>query len=119
MKHLEKAVQLKPQSAEYQSGLGDALRQTGEYSKAIEHYQTAIQLKSDFMPAYTNLAQAYNLADRSQDAIATAEKGIEVAHATGQQAASDQLDQWLTHYKIELERAHDANSSVQPAPAVK
>jgi hypothetical protein len=51
------------------------------------------------------LAQALATLGRSDDAIATAKKGIDAARAAHQPTTADQLDEWLKHYEIELHRA--------------
>ncbi len=74
----------------------------------------AIQLKADDLHAYANLAQSLAALDQSEEAIATAEKALEIAHSTGQDAAAGEFDEWLKHYRIELRRAAEVGSSSEP-----
>jgi protein O-mannosyl-transferase len=104
IEHLERAVQLEPDSADAHIILGAALTYSGKAAQAIDHCRVAIRLKPDSVEAYANLAQALNLAKQSDEAIATAEKGIEIARSTGQDAAARQLREWLTHLQAELKR---------------
>jgi hypothetical protein len=57
---------------------------------------------------YANLAQTLAELNRSQEAIAAAEKAIQIARSTGQEAAVGEFDEWLEHCRIELRRAADA-----------
>jgi tetratricopeptide (TPR) repeat protein len=108
--HFEQAIRLSPQFADAHNGLGDALRNIGRTKEAIEHHQIALKIKPSFIDAYSSLAQSLALAHQSEDAITAAEKGIKVARSTNQTTAADGLEEWLKHYRIELQRA------VNPAP---
>ena len=99
IEHLERAVQLQPDSADAHIILGAALMSSGKIPQAIDHYRAAIRLKPDSVEAYANLAQALNLANQSDEAVATAQKGIEIARSTGQDATAGQLQEWLTHFR--------------------
>jgi tetratricopeptide (TPR) repeat protein len=103
--HFEKAIQLGANQPDVQNNLGDAFRKSGQFDRAIEHYQAAVQLKPDYLPASANLAQTLALANRSQEAIAVAERAIEVAKKTNQQDELGQFEEWLRHYRTELQRA--------------
>jgi tetratricopeptide (TPR) repeat protein len=115
--HFEQAIRVSPQFADAHNGLGDALRSAGRTKEAIEHHQIALKIRPDFIDAYASLAQSLALAGQSGEAISVAQKGIEIARSTNQAAAADQVDEWLKHYRIELQRAVDAapsNSTLQP-----
>ena len=72
--------------------LGALLQKTAQPVKAIAHYQAALRLKPDFLVVYGNLVQVLTLADRLDEAVATARKGVEAANAVGNRAMADELD---------------------------
>jgi tetratricopeptide (TPR) repeat protein len=109
--HLEEALRLQPDLADAHYMLGGMKRQAGQSQAAIEHYQTAMRLKPDFFQAYIDLAGVFNSQGHPEDAVATAEKGIEVARRTGHQAQAEQIEGWLKHYRTELQRSESATSS--------
>lgn len=111
--HLERTVQLNPSSADSHVILGAALTYSEKIPQAIDHCRAAIRLKPGFVEAYANLAQALNLANQSDEVVATAQKGIEIARSTGQDAATRQLQEWLTHFEAELKRKGNAQASRQ------
>lgn len=92
---LEEAVRLQPDSADAHQRLGELLQLTGRYDVAATQYREAIRLDPKLVQAYANLAQVLKLTNHRQEAIATAEKGIEVARAAGDNALAAQLEQWL------------------------
>ncbi len=109
------AVELQPDQADLHTALADLFRQSGQLQPAIDHYKTALRLNPNLAPAYASLAQTLAAVDRSKEAIAIAQKGIDVARAANQEAAAGQIEDWLSHYQIELRRAADAATS-SPAP---
>lgn len=117
--HLEAAVRLLPDSADFHNKLADVLRQSGRHGEAIEHYQAAVRLQPDLFQAYENLAKSFSAVDRSQEAVATAQHAIEVARSAQQEAAAAQIEDWLTHYQLELRRGRDADSPTQPPPPTR
>jgi tetratricopeptide (TPR) repeat protein len=99
------AVDLDPNYLIARYNLGDALVRSGHGPEAIKHLEHAVLLKRDFLEAHITLAKAFALADRPSDAITTAEKAIQMGTSTGRESTVEPLQEWLTHYKIELERA--------------
>ena len=112
----EHAVRLQPDFAAAHFHLGDALRKIGRLEPAIEHYRAALRTSPDFIQAYANLVLALNLANRSTEAVATAEQAIAVARTTGQEEAAQQLEEWLKHYRAELRRTNEAAPTSQSPP---
>jgi hypothetical protein len=43
--------------------------------------------------------------NRADEAIAIAQRGVEVARSTGQREAAQAAEQWLTHYRADLNQA--------------
>lgn len=56
--HLDRALQLKPDSAEAENNLGDDLRQLGRALEAIPHFERALLLQPRFAEARNNLGIA-------------------------------------------------------------
>ncbi len=99
------ALHLIPDVPEVHGSYADLLRKLNRVPEAIQHYKMAIQLKPDFVPLYTGLINTLAADSNSTEAIATAEKGIEVARSTHQDAEAERLEEWLKHYQTELRRA--------------
>lgn len=65
----ERASKLAPQSAKPWSGMGRALRQLGEYERAIDAFVEAIRRNPDSFGDTLNLAQLYHVTERIGQAI--------------------------------------------------
>ena len=72
------AVELKPDYAEAQNNLGNALCDLGKHEKAISCYNKAIELKVDYTEAYYNLGNTLNELKRYEEAIIVLNKSIEL-----------------------------------------
>ena len=107
--HYKEAVRLRPGFVAVHYRLAEVLRQHGQLQEAIEHYQAALQYDPKFIDIYADLAAAFAATDQSEQAIATARKGIDIARSTHQGAAADNLEDWLKHYESELHRADKSN----------
>ncbi len=116
--HFESALRMQPDLAELHSSYGDLLRKAGRPQEAIERYQTAVRLKPGLLVAYANLAQTLAAVDRSADAIAAAEKAIETARSTHQEADAEHLEEWLRHYQVELRRTENSNKAETAQPVI-
>jgi tetratricopeptide (TPR) repeat protein len=78
------------------------LVQLGSLREAVEHYQRAIQLKNDFTEVYFNLATTYARMHESSEAIAMAEKALELARSQGQTELAEKIEKWLNSYRASL-----------------
>jgi tetratricopeptide (TPR) repeat protein len=105
--HFQRAVQLQPNSADAYSSLGAALQKVGQPQEAVEPYRAALRL-APMVPSYANLAQAYRLANRPKEAIATAQQAIDLAGSNKHPETVAQIQEWLKQYQAELERKGDA-----------
>ncbi len=117
--HFEAALRLQPDFIAAHQELGELLRRAGRPEQAIEHYQAAVQLKPDDAPTYLKLAQTLAQLNRSKESIATAEKALEIARSTHQEAAAEQIEEWLKHYRTELQRDRDAAPTSTSSPSNK
>lgn len=52
------AIRINPDCAEAYSNLGNAYKERGQLSEALENYRLAVRLKPDFIDGYINLASA-------------------------------------------------------------
>ncbi len=108
--HFQQALRLQPNFADAYSSLGLALQKSGRPQEAIEPYQAALRL-APVIPSYANLAQAYRLANRSEEAITTARQAIELAESNGHPETVGQVREWLKQYQAELLRPRAAPAS--------
>src|SRR5437868_3577220 len=66
-------------------------------------------------PPRWGLAQTLSAVNRPKEAIATAERAIEVARSINQQATAEQIDVWLKHSPDELQGSPDAGATSKSA----
>ena len=78
MREFEKAIALKPDFAEAQSGLGSVLAQRGKLAAAIPHLAKAVELDPKNAAARANLCLALSLAYRPLEAIPHAEAAVDL-----------------------------------------
>jgi tetratricopeptide (TPR) repeat protein len=68
VRHLEKVVQLQPESATAHYNLGTALSSIDKVPDAVEQYQRALELRPDYAQAHNNLGHALLAMARIDDA---------------------------------------------------
>jgi Flp pilus assembly protein TadD len=107
--HFAAAVGLKPDRADIHNNLGDALRQAGRFQEALNQYNSAVKLQPDYIQAYGNVAQTLATLNRANEAITTAEKAIEVARSSGQDAQVKDIEGWLGRFRLGLQQGPKAN----------
>jgi tetratricopeptide (TPR) repeat protein len=118
--HFQEAVRLSPNTPHLRSNLGNALLKCGRSQEAVEHFRAAVRIEPDNLQAAANLVQALAQAGHVKEAVATAEHTITAARSAGSEAAANQLEEWLHHYRLELERGNELNTQPNAAepPAV-
>jgi tetratricopeptide (TPR) repeat protein len=82
--------------------LGVALARAKQYREAVEQFERAIELGPNYVQiaqVYDALARSYSRLGRPADAIAAAEKALELARSTGQSEFALRVDAWLTNYR--------------------
>jgi tetratricopeptide (TPR) repeat protein len=102
----ETTIRQYPNVPQTRYDLADLLRKLGRPQDAIGQYQEVIRLQPGNLLAYSNLAQVLDQADRPAEAIATAEKAIQAARATHQDAAAQEIEMWLKNYRTGHERTN-------------
>ncbi|MDZ7661392.1 tetratricopeptide repeat protein [Thiohalophilus sp.] len=76
-------------------GLGQAYLKEQQPANAIPHLQRALQFDGDYSAAWKLLGQAHADSGDHQQAIATYEKGIEVAEKKGDMQAAKEMRVFL------------------------
>ena len=74
----EKAIQIKPDSADAYNNRGIALVELGELDKAVASYKQAIQIRPDYAEAFYNLGNALQELGQLNEAIQYYEKAIQI-----------------------------------------
>jgi protein O-mannosyl-transferase len=98
IEHFEQALRFDANHPEIQYNLGLNLVDIGRVQEAIERFKQVIELKPDFIDAYTNLMLAYAMLDQSAEAVATAQKALEVTRSTGKLEQAKKIEDWLKSY---------------------
>ena len=78
IKHLEKSLELKSDSAEVYNNLGDVMCNIGRVDEGIEYYKKAIDLNPQLAAAHYNLAIALAQYGKTDEAINEYKKAIEI-----------------------------------------
>jgi Flp pilus assembly protein TadD len=110
IEQLQQARTLQPNLYPARLNLGRSLLLAHRSAEAVEELQAALALKPDDLPTLTNLALAYSQMGQSARALETAEKAIEQAGSTGQQATVEQLEDWVNRHRNDSE-TNDARPS--------
>lgn len=92
--------------------MGVALVKTGRPEEAVQQFKQALRLKPDDIIAYNNLAESYAKMHLSSEAVASAQKAIELARSQGQTALLKQIEDWLKSY-----RTNQSNPPNEPSPS--
>ena len=66
---LKKAIELRPNDAQFLSNYGSLLKKSGRLSEAIEKCQAAIEIDPDYVEARINLGNAYYAGENYVDAL--------------------------------------------------
>ena len=88
----------------------EELQKAGKDSESVDHFEKAERIQPGVASADFGFAKALAAIDRSKEAIAVAERAIEEARKNRQEAIGERIENWLTHYRIELERSEDGNT---------
>ena len=103
--HLERALQISPNAADAQNNLAWVLATLapadgGDPVRAVNLAERTCQSPGNPVAGYLDtLAVAYAAACRFSEAIATAQKAIELARSTGQPKLADQIESRLQLYR--------------------
>jgi protein O-mannosyl-transferase len=109
IRELKQAILLQPSRADLHNDLGVLLGKKEQNEAAIEQFQIAVKLDPKLAQAYSNLALILARLNRPAEAIATSQRGIDVARSTGQQEIVKFAEEWLSHYRDELGRGKNSS----------
>jgi tetratricopeptide (TPR) repeat protein len=73
----------------------------GRFPEAVAHYEDALRLQPNFPEAYAGLTIVYAEMNRRADAIAAAQKALQLASAQGQSELAEQIQAWLNAHAAE------------------
>jgi protein O-mannosyl-transferase len=93
--HCQQAVRLQPDSPEACNNYGNALLTAGQAQDAIEQYQHSLRMRPKYLEADLNLAIAYARIRNVENAEASAQAALALAHETGQTLLARKIDRWL------------------------
>ena len=114
--HLQRALLLMPAGPQIYNNLGFAFYQTGHLAEAIEQYQQALSLSpGGSIRAYANMAIAYAGLHRPGEAIAAAQKGVDLARSQGRTERAESIEGWLNSYRAS--QSNTAGSSLPELPS--
>jgi tetratricopeptide (TPR) repeat protein len=99
IEHFEQTLRFDTDHPEVQYNLGLTLVNTGRVREAIEYFIQVIKLKPDHIDAYSNLMLAYAKLDQSAEAVATAQKAVEIARSKEQWKQAKKIKDWLNSYR--------------------
>lgn len=109
----EKVVQLQPEFVAAQSDFADLLLRTGRPQDSVAHYQAALRVNPELWGVYPKLTRALNLANRADEAMATARRALALARSRGKAEIAEEIERWIAHNQKELERSTQST----PPPA--
>jgi protein O-mannosyl-transferase len=98
IEEFKRAATLAPQEPRSHLNLALALAQAGRYAEAIDHFRRAVQLSPNDIDARMQLAMLYARMNQPDQAIETAQAALKKAKASGDEASSTAIGQWLQSF---------------------
>ncbi|MGP1272170.1 MAG: tetratricopeptide repeat protein [Phycisphaerales bacterium] len=95
IEQLEKLLTLDEQDTFVLYALGQTYAKAGDHDRAIDCYERCIAVDEAYCYAYYHQARSYEATGRIADAIATLERGLEVATRVIDSKASGEIDTYL------------------------
>ena len=113
---LEKAVRLADNYGDAHYNLGVALAKSGRLPEAAEQFKQSVKLPGDELKLYAKITAAYVQLRRPAEAIAAAQRGIELARSQGKTELAEQIETWLNSYRAQQNNVGDAAPPAPPIP---
>jgi tetratricopeptide (TPR) repeat protein/4-amino-4-deoxy-L-arabinose transferase-like glycosyltransferase len=103
-RHFREAIRLQPGDYLNHVNFGIVLCESGRTDEGIEQYQEASRLSPDVIDAPYLLARAYARTGRFEEAVASLEKALDIANATGQTEGAQQIREAIQQSRAQMER---------------
>ncbi len=101
--HYEQAVAAKPDFSEARGNLGILLLGAGRTEEAIRQFEAALKEKEDFGNCL-NLASAYSMVHRRDQAIRLAERALNLARHDGNETMIQRAEEALSYFRTQPAR---------------
>jgi len=116
-----RAIQLDPANPSLRLELGGLLYSQDQYDSAIDRFQEAIQLKSDFANAYYNLANAYQQQTKPLEAYQAMQQAVALVPAdspdfTKAQEELEKLESQLPKAPAPADKEPQPTKLIEPSP---
>jgi Tfp pilus assembly protein PilF len=85
------ALELDPTNWNAHCNLGMAQQKAGKYQDATASYESALKLSPNTVDVYKHLADIYTLTNDREKSIAALKKGLELAHAAGDEQSAQEF----------------------------
>ena len=99
IEQFQQALRTNPNHPDAHNNLGVVLVQTGKLPEAIEHFKQAVQFRPDHINAYTNMALTYAMLHQPSQAVAAAQKALEIARSQQKTEQAQRIENWLNSYR--------------------
>lgn len=109
IEHYRQAINLRPNYIDAHKYLAHALLQADRPEEAIDQYFQVLRLQPDDAATYASVLNVYPALNRPADAMATAQKALDLARSGGQAALAEQIEAWLTSYRIQQGEPQNSN----------
>ena len=117
MTHLRLALEIRPDYAEAENNLANALNRSGRPAEAVAHYQRSLQLKPNYPTFCSNLGSVLLQLKRPNESLPYLEKAVQGAPKDGNAQNNlgntllelGRVDEAIDHYRLVVRlRAHDS-----------
>jgi protein O-mannosyl-transferase len=95
IEQFQQTLSLEPNDAATRTKLALALKQVGYLTEAVEQLNESIRLQPNFADAWFQLATVYAETNRTDQALAAANKALDLAQSQGLTALVQQINIWL------------------------
>ena len=106
------ALALQPDYLEAHNNLGIVLFQTNQAADAIEHFKQVLRSARTILMPIIIWPRLMPACRQSSEALAAAQKALELARSKGQPALAERIEMWLNAYRASLSRDPRARSRI-------
>ncbi len=101
----EAALRLQRNHAGAHAGLAAVLAHEGRFKEAVDHFRQALHFSPNLTEACAQLAETYAQMQQPTEAIAAAQRAIELARLQGQASLESKISAWLDDYRAQQSQA--------------